>query len=213
MGNPTKERILDAAEALFGSGGFAGTSLRELTRAAGVNLAAVHYHFGSKEALLAAVLDRRVAPVNLERLRRLGALEEKPEPPDVEAILETLLQPALAMEGRPELRPILGRLHSEPVELIGPILDQQFGEIERRFTGALARALPELPAEELRARFQLVVGAMIHVLSGTAQAAPGGAGGLEGEGGVRHMVAFLAAGMRAPQARGAVSAAAAGAGR
>ena len=58
----TKERILDAAEQLFGEHGPSDTSLRAITAAAGVNLAAVNYHFGSKEKLIEAVLSRRLEP-------------------------------------------------------------------------------------------------------------------------------------------------------
>ncbi len=71
----TRERILDAAEELFAEKGIVATSLRVLTKAAGVNLAAVHYYFGSKEALLDAVLERRAEAVNLERLASLARLE------------------------------------------------------------------------------------------------------------------------------------------
>ena len=60
MSLETKERILDAAERLFADEGFAATSLRQITAEAGVNLAAVNYHFGSKESLLTAVFERRV---------------------------------------------------------------------------------------------------------------------------------------------------------
>ena len=62
----TKERILDAAELLFAAHGFAGTSLRAVTREAGVNLAAVHYPYGTEEDLLRAVLGRIVIAVNRE---------------------------------------------------------------------------------------------------------------------------------------------------
>ena len=65
----TKDRILDAAESLFMEHGFEATSLRSITAAAGVNLAAVNYHFGSKEELFQAVLTRRLDPMNQERAR------------------------------------------------------------------------------------------------------------------------------------------------
>ena len=71
----TKERILDAAEALFMEHGFEATSLRVITAAAGVNLAAVNYHFGSKEELFQAVLTRRLDPMNQERVALLDRLE------------------------------------------------------------------------------------------------------------------------------------------
>ena len=64
----TKERILDSAEKLFADAGFDGTSLRGITAGAGVNLAAVHYYFGSKEALVQAVLARRLEPINRRRI-------------------------------------------------------------------------------------------------------------------------------------------------
>jgi AcrR family transcriptional regulator len=96
-GADTREKILDAAERHFAGHGFAGTSLRAVIREAGVNLAAVHYHFGTKEDLLRAVLDRVVVPVNRERLERLGRLEVSSgdEPLTVEGILEAFLAPGL----------------------------------------------------------------------------------------------------------------------
>src|SRR5918996_5614170 len=83
-GASTRERILDAAEQRFADEGFAGTSLRKITALAGVNVAAVNYHFGSKEELLRAVLSRIVEPVNRERLellRRGGGGAPPPPPP------------------------------------------------------------------------------------------------------------------------------------
>lgn len=208
----TKERILDAAEALFGESGFAATSLRALTGRAGVNLAAVHYHFGSKEALLAAVLERRVEPINRERLRRLAELEQGGRPP-VEAVLEAFLAPAVGMDGKTGIRPIMGRLHSEPVELVRPIFERQFGELARRFSDALAAALPELPLEEVRARFELVVGSMVHVILNNPDGSFGFLGGPPSNEDemVRRLVAFCSAGMRAPLEREAGPALRAGA--
>ena len=75
MAIDTKERILDVAERLFADRGFPATPLRDITSEAGVNVASVNYHFGSKEALLAAVLERRLHPVNARRLELLDAIE------------------------------------------------------------------------------------------------------------------------------------------
>ncbi|MEJ2200328.1 MAG: TetR family transcriptional regulator, partial [Desulfuromonadaceae bacterium] len=90
MGQPdTKERILDAAEELFARQGFHATSLRAITGGAQVNLAAVNYHFGSKDGLLEAVFSRRLTPLNQERQRRLEAVREAARaagtPPQAEA--------------------------------------------------------------------------------------------------------------------------------
>ena len=73
----TKDRIMDAAEALFALNGSSGASLRAITRRAKVNLAAVHYHFGSKDRLLEAVLARRLLPLNAERIRRLETYQKE----------------------------------------------------------------------------------------------------------------------------------------
>ena len=75
MATDTKERILNVAELLFADRGFPATALRDITSEASVNIASVNYHFGSKEALLAAVLERRLRPVNARRLELLDAIE------------------------------------------------------------------------------------------------------------------------------------------
>ena len=71
------ERILSAAEKLFADNGFSAVSLRKVTSAAGVNLAAVSYHFGSKDGLIEAVLRRNIEPINEERLRLLDLYESE----------------------------------------------------------------------------------------------------------------------------------------
>jgi AcrR family transcriptional regulator len=86
----TKEKILDTAERLIGEQGYAATSLRHVIAEAGVNLAAVHYHFGSKEELLDAVVVRKVTPLNEARIARLERVEAETGsgPLDVEKVLE-----------------------------------------------------------------------------------------------------------------------------
>src|SRR5438477_11014004 len=93
----TTERIMDAAERLFADHGFEGTSIRDIVDAAKVNLAAVHYHFRSKEALLEAVLTRRISLVNDARLQRLAAAEAAaaPELPSVEDLLRAFILPTV----------------------------------------------------------------------------------------------------------------------
>ena len=95
----TKTRILDAAERLFVEHGFEATSLRSLTSAAGVNLAAVNYHFGSKEELFQAVLTRRLDPMNQERIELLERIEREAvgRAPSCEKILFAMLIPALKL--------------------------------------------------------------------------------------------------------------------
>lgn len=192
-GRETRDRLLDAAERLFAAGGFAATSLRAVTHEAGVNVAAAHYHFGSKGALLRAVFTRRVAPVNAERLARLDALETRAgAPPGVEELLEAMLAPALAFAVRhPEIAEIAALLHSEPAAEVRQLLDEVFGEVQRRFAAALARCLPALDPAVVELRLVFTVGAMVQVVAQRAlveiDLARAGA----------ELVAFLAAGMRA----------------
>ena len=94
---PTKDKIMDAAEKLFARRGFHGTSVRDITGAAGVDLALVNYHFGSKKQLLAAVIERRGQVLNEERLRRLAEerLRAAPDPPSTEAVVDAFFDPIL----------------------------------------------------------------------------------------------------------------------
>src|ERR1700688_243243 len=94
----TKTRILDAAEKLFGQNGFDATSLRDITTEADVNLAAVNYHFQSKESLVEATILRCSSPVNDRRLAMLDAAGPKPT---VEQILEAFVGPVLEQDFEP----------------------------------------------------------------------------------------------------------------
>src|SRR6202521_5752648 len=121
----TKTRILDAAEQLFMEHGFEATSLRSLTTAASVNLAAVNYHFGSKEELFEAVLTRRLDPMNQERIELLEKTEREAggRPLSCETILFAMLIPALRLArderrgGKNFLR-LLGRASADPAPLL-----------------------------------------------------------------------------------------------
>ena len=155
-------RILDAAEELFADNGFAPTSLLNITAEAGVNLAAVHYHFGSKEALISDVFSRRVAPINGERLERLERLRSGAEPPTVEQIVEAFVEPPLRLShewrsGATVMR-MLGHAMSQPD--VKEIFVAQFRETFHRFASALADVLPELPEREILWRFLFMVGSM-----------------------------------------------------
>jgi len=198
----TKQRLLDAAESLFATRGAAATSLRAITNAAGVNPAAIHYHYGSKEELLLAVARRRADPVNRERLKRLDELETTHAGAlPVERILDAFLHPELLGT---EL-PVSAIFHHEPQETVAAIVPKVFGEVHRRFSTALSRSLPGLDPGELDVRFHFVIGLMLHVLRGFTQMPVPGTD--EGEASVgprlgpeavlNSLIDFSAAGLRA----------------
>jgi AcrR family transcriptional regulator len=165
-----------------------------------VNLAAVHYHLGSKEALLAAVVARHAEPVNRGRLARLAALEAAGGELAVEDILMAFLAPALDRARRdPELGDVIVLVQGEPIERAAPLFRAQFGEVIQRFGDALVAALPELPPEVVRQRLHYAVGVLLHVLSGRTRAVFDGAAGVDDDR-PECLAAFLAAGFRAPVA-------------
>lgn len=204
----TKDRILDAAERLFADRGLAGTSLRAITAAAGVNLAAVHYHFGSKEALVRALLARRIEPLNRERLRLLDECEAAARPPSLEAVLEAFVGPPLRGgldprgEGSSFMR-FLGRIQAEPREEWRDLFYGQFEEVRRRFTKAFARACPGLSPGEIAWRFLFAIGVLSGALADPQRIeflSDGRCEEPDPESALREIVPFLAAGFRAPSA-------------
>lgn len=174
LSQDTKSRILDAAESLFMEHGFEATSLRQLTAAAGVNLAAVNYHFGSKEELFQAVLTRRLDPMNQERIDLLARYEREAgaRPLTCERILSAMLIPALRLSrderrgGKNFLR-VLGRAYADPAPFIRNFLSAQYAEMIGRFKEAFQKALPHLTKQELTWRLHFVMGALSYTLAGT----------------------------------------------
>ena len=200
----TKNRILDAAEELFGALGFQPTSLRAITAQAEVNLAAVHYHFGGKAALLQAVIERRVGKINAERLQMLDQVEARqPESPDLEAVLEAFLAPPLRLAGDPDeghasFMRLMGRLFSTPGD---HALRAVFQTVFARFVAALAKAAPHLDQADLLWRFHFLLGSMaLHMIDPEriGVASGGLCDSADPEGVLRQMVAHNAAAFRAP---------------
>lgn len=173
-----------------------------------MNLAAVHYHFGSKEALLEAVVQRRVAPVNGERLAWLDRLEAAggKAPLDLEEVLEAFLAPpvltfgALGERGR-LVAHLFARVYFEGGDEPRRVLLEQFRQVVARFGAALRRALPEHPEDVLLRRLLYVGGVLMHVLAASEQIdaiAPVPLSDRDPATALARMLPFVAAGMRAP---------------
>jgi len=195
----TKQKILDTAARLIAEQGYAATSLRHIIAEAGVNLAAIHYHFGSKEELLDEIVRQGAGPVNAERLARLDQAEREAAPaaPPVERVLEALLIPlAEAADRIPLFVPFMGRMLSEGLTLT--IAARHFEEISLRLTAALRRANPALSAEEFAWRVHFMSGAIAHTMCGTPHFPQ--LGGMECDFRTRIglLITFLSAGFCAP---------------
>lgn len=205
----TKSKILDAAEELFMEHGFEATSLRLITTAAGVNLAAANYHFGSKEELFQAVLTRRLDPMNRDRVELLSSYEAAAGAQllTCEKILAAMFIPALKLArdhetgGKNFLR-LLGRAYADPAPFIREFLSSQYSEMIARFRAAFSKALPHIAREELSWRLHFVMGALSFTLAGTdvlkviGQYHPDEVGNDELI--LKRLAPFLAAGLRAP---------------
>lgn len=208
MASDTKTMILNSAETLFAEQGFAATSLRNITTKAGVNLASVNYHFGSKDALIEAIFERRIIPMNQRRIERLEALERSSRQRHIplEDLIEAFTGPALELasdkkKGGAVFTNLLGRTYTEPSEILQDAIRKMYGPVIERFKTAFARALPELPAEELYWRMHFMVGLLAYMMSGTDMmrliASSRVYDPLDTHATINRLRVFLAAGMRA----------------
>ena len=163
----TKDRILGAAEELFAQFGFAGTSLRQVTSHADVNIAAVNYHFGSKENLVNEVFRRRMDEMSEQRLSRLRDAVEN-NPGKLEPILAAFIQPALALtldrHGSAFVR-VLARAYAEKNDRLRKFLSDNYGQVLREFAKALAPCLPELAKEDMYWRMDFIAGALTYAMA------------------------------------------------
>jgi AcrR family transcriptional regulator len=170
----TRTRILEAAEELFMQHGFEGTSMRLLTTKAGANLAAVNYHFGSKDALIEAVFRRRLDPMNNSRIAALDRLEKEAGSGALtpEAIIHAFVGAGLRMiedsknGGRNFIR-LLGRTYTDPQKHIRSLIGQLYAPAMERFKSAFERALPQMPRDELIWRMHFMFGTLAYTLAAT----------------------------------------------
>ncbi len=163
IAEPTQVRLLDAAERLVGERGVDGVSLRAINAEAESNVAAAHYHFGSKEALVRAVLDRRMTVLAEERFRQLDAIGDDPDPRAVAAVfVRPLFDLAADPAGARYVR-FLAALYAERDWL--PVLDAAFAPQWARIEPVLARATPHLDTVRRGARLSLASETMLRMLA------------------------------------------------
>jgi AcrR family transcriptional regulator len=198
----TRARILDAAEGLFADKGFEGASMRALTSTAKVNLAAINYHFGSKEGLIVAVFARRLGPVNQERLAMLDVADKRGKA-NIEDILEAYIAPVMRLihdqaRGGETFMRLLGRSLYEPGVYLTQLFREEVEPVLSRFTLSLQRCLPQLHAEDLFWRMHFGGGALAYTLAQVHRLdllSKGMVDGQDVDAIIARLVDFLAAGM------------------
>jgi AcrR family transcriptional regulator len=170
--NETLYRVLIAAESLFAENGYDGTTLRQITQLAKVNLAAVNYHHGDKESLYLEIIRRRLQPINQSRLRNLteAELQAGEAPVPLDTLVDIMARPLFELYadtdhgGRHAAR-LIGRSLVEPLPFMTKFLAEEFQPVMSRFGQALRRHAPTLSPEDFLWRLSFVVGAMLHALA------------------------------------------------
>jgi AcrR family transcriptional regulator len=194
----TRTRILDAAEELFMQHGFEGTSMRQLTARAQVNLAAVNYHFGSYENLVNEVFRRRMDVMSAERMSRL----KQAQAGELEPILAAFVEPALAMaqdkHGGGAFIRVIARAYAEKNDGLRKFLSDQYGHVQREFAKAISGCLPGLSKEELYWRLDFLAGALTYAMAdfGLIKRPAGVTETTHRERAARELIRFAAAGFK-----------------
>ncbi len=167
----TATRIQDVAERLFVEHGFEATSLRMITQQAEVNLAAVNYHFGSKDALFESVFMRRLAPLISGCLAELDDLEQQGGKLTAEDLVKSFIRPCLALSKDPSrggalFVRLLSRTLVENHRQLREVISQQYSVFVQRYSVAFQKALPELGMEELAWRMHFAFSVMFNAFAG-----------------------------------------------
>lgn len=200
----TVERILDAAEQLFADHGFAETSLRAITSHAGVNLAAVNYHFGSKKVLIQAVFSRFLDPFAENLDQALANLDEQ-NLPELEDSLHLLVDQILNVKPRNNddlslCMRLIGLAYNQGQGHLKTYLYETYGKVFERYLKLLLRSCPQISVGDMFWRVNFILGAAVFTLSGIdalqamAVSDYGDDAGVEDV--LRKMVPFMAAGLR-----------------
>ncbi len=197
----TKERILGAAEELFAQQGFGATSLRQVTSRADVNIAAVNYHFGSKENLVNEVFRRRMDEMSGHRLSMLEDAR-RTRAGELEAILAAFVEPALALaagrNGGGAFIRVIARAYAEQNDGLRGFLSERYGHVQREFARAIAECVPGLAKEQLYWRLDFLGGALTYAMAdfGLIRRPPGVDEDTHRRRAAAELIRFAAAGFR-----------------
>jgi AcrR family transcriptional regulator len=169
----TKSKILDSAEQLFAVHGFNGTSLREITSQAEVNLAAVNYHFGSKKELIKAVMSRYMNELSPRLEAALETICDADEKPTLVEVFSAFVEPLLWLNeykenGTSNFLQLLGRSYTDSQGVLRWFLTSQYPGVIESFVKAVYKAYPELTAEEVFWRLHFTMGTLVFTMSSSS---------------------------------------------
>jgi AcrR family transcriptional regulator len=201
----TRTRILDTAERLFAERGIEAVSVRAILGEAGLNVALAHYHFGSRDGLIAELLRSRISPLVKELLGALARVDARGAEASLEDVLRAWFTPlARWLAGAPRFARILAQLHASPSLDVRALGRESLREAVQRLGEAVVKRLPgDTDPKRLFLRFYLVVGGpsflagMWDHVQQSARRHLGADAVLEAEWVAEELVAFSAAGLRA----------------
>ncbi len=167
----TRDRIITAAESLFAERGFAETSLRLITTKAGVNLAAVNYHFGSKKELIQAVFERFLSRLMAELADEMRHMKKSEKTPTVEEVLKLFMRPLQALDqiepdGASIFMRLLGRAYAETQGHLRRFTFEHYGNVIGDLVGLLHEAYPTLPPSDVFWRLHFMMGTLVFAIGG-----------------------------------------------
>jgi AcrR family transcriptional regulator len=198
----TVERLLDAAERLFGKHGYDGVGMRALAEEAKVNLGAATYHFGSKKALYIETFMRRFRPTNIERLRLLREAEAEAhgKPLGVEKIVDCMVRPPYLLGLKhPDFHELLARNLFMPPPFLHPAIHREMAPNAEVFIRAFRRSLPKVPEDLIHLRTMFSMGALLMFSVQMGKMRPARNPKLD-EGILKELVRFISAGLQSEPA-------------
>ncbi|MCS0494758.1 TetR/AcrR family transcriptional regulator [Ancylobacter mangrovi] len=202
-GAQTRQRIVEVAESLFASQGYDAVGLRDIVRVAEINSAAVHYHFGTKEALFLHILRLRAEPIASARAQAFQALRAR-GPLVLSEVIEAFLRPALDQPlhepRRANYAELRARLSGEQEPAVRALLAEIFDPSTRMFLAAIRDCLPELPESEIYYRFHFLLGTMVYAMANPGRIQDlslGDTNPFDLDEVLAHLVPFIEAGFRA----------------
>lgn len=203
-------RFLDAAEYLFAEFGYEGAKIRAIAERSKVNLGALHHYWGTKEELFTAVCERRLIPMNNERIRRLDELADQSQtqnkPVDIRELFKASIEPTFFLdglnnEGQNIFRTFYGRVLCEPSPVVGQIMRDLFSPVSARFYPLLREICPHLSDDEFYWRANCIMGTYLYVPAFSSRMthyAPKNFAIDDDDLGIEQIVEFLVAGILAP---------------
>ncbi len=203
----TKNKILDAADVLFADKGFNGTSLREITSQANVNLAAVNYHFGSKKELIKAVMSRYMDELSPQLESALSQICQAEVKPNLHEVFSAFSEPLLNLNkfkdnGTSTFLQLLGRGYTDSQGFLRWFLTTQYPNVFTNFTQAVKIAYPELSTEEMFWRLHFTMGTIVFTMSSSEAlidiAQNDFDNNLDIAGVIERVIPYVAAGVAAP---------------